>query len=49
MEWDSLKVERYTIEGLPDPTDVSQNQQTSVGKATKNPPKAQNNPKIRQY
>ena len=33
-EWDSIKVECYTIEGLPDPTDVSQNQQTSVGKPT---------------
>ena len=34
VEWGSIKVERYTIEGLPDPTDVSQNQQTSVGKPT---------------
>ena len=33
-EWGSIKVECYAIEGLPDPTDVSQNQQTSVGKPT---------------
>ena len=23
MEWGSLKIERYTIEGLPDPADIS--------------------------
>ena len=34
MEWGSLKIERYTIEGLPDPADVSQNHQTLVGKPT---------------
>ena len=34
VEWGSLKVERYTVEGLPDPTDVSQKYQTSVGKPT---------------
>ena len=33
MEWGSLKVERYTLDGLPDATDLSQHEQTSVGKA----------------
>ena len=30
--WGSLKVWRHTIEGLPDPTEVFQSQQTLVGK-----------------
>ena len=29
--WGSLKVWRHTIEGLPDPTEVFQSQQTLVG------------------
>ena len=31
----SIKIERYGIEGLPDTTDVSQNQRTLVGIPTK--------------
>ena len=30
----TLKVEDYALKGLPDPTDVSHNQQASVGKPT---------------
>ena len=35
VDWGLLKVERYTIKGLLDPTDVSRNQKTLVGKPTK--------------